>query len=243
MSCEVEGCNSQSSDSFLELFSFPKIKSVCDKWIKFCRKQISNQNLTKLYICSLHFEEEAYINEIKESDGDTLLIRKLSETAVPTLHPPNKSSNVSYIKLDPAKYGHIKTPDDLLKLKAANKILEMKLQHLEASATACRNYIAQQKVNVELILKGNPSDITAKDLLSKVLTPCQIKLLSGNKKTNWSKDDLSIACTIRYLSNRHFYNYLTGQLNFPLPADSSIRRFVSGTRHKFKADTSSKSES
>lgn len=64
-----------------------------------------------------------------------------------------------------------------------------------------------------------------KYILSKVFSESQIKILSGKKKIYWSDDDMAISYTIRHISNKRCYLYLSKKLNFPLPALSSIKRW------------------
>lgn len=71
-----------------------------------------------------------------------------------------------------------------------------------------------------------------KNLLAKVFSESQTKILSGKKKIYWSSDDMAIGYTIRNLSNKRCYAYLTKNLNIPLPALSSIKRWATIKKNK-----------
>ncbi|KAJ8918034.1 hypothetical protein NQ315_011490 [Exocentrus adspersus] len=65
-----------------------------------------------------------------------------------------------------------------------------------------------------------------KELLSKVFSEAQIKILLGGQRSVWSNDDMAVAYTIRHLSNRKFYSYVSQRLHIPLPGMSTIQRWV-----------------
>lgn len=65
-----------------------------------------------------------------------------------------------------------------------------------------------------------------KNILSKVFSESQIKILSGKKKIYWSNDDMAMGYTIRHMSNKRCYMYLSKNLKIPLPALSSIKRWA-----------------
>lgn len=65
-----------------------------------------------------------------------------------------------------------------------------------------------------------------KNVLAKVFSESQIKILSGKKKIYWSNDDMAMGYTLRHMSNKRCYTYLSKNLNIPLPALSSIKRWA-----------------
>ena len=64
-----------------------------------------------------------------------------------------------------------------------------------------------------------------KKILSGVFSESQIKILTGKKKIYWSNDDMAVGHTIRHMSSKRCYMYLAKNLNVPLPALSSIKRW------------------
>lgn len=73
-----------------------------------------------------------------------------------------------------------------------------------------------------------------KALLAKVFSESQIKILSGKKKIYWSNDDMAMGYTIRHLSNKRCYTYLSKNLNIPLPALSSLKRWATIKKNEYK---------
>lgn len=65
-----------------------------------------------------------------------------------------------------------------------------------------------------------------KQILSKVFSESQLKILTGKKKIYWSNDDMAIGYTIRYMSSKRCYTYLIKSLKIPLPALSSVKRWA-----------------
>ena len=64
-------------------------------------------------------------------------------------------------------------------------------------------------------------------ILSTVFTQGQIRcLLKKNRNPRWSNEDISAAISLRSVSTKA-YRYLRNKLNFPLPALSTLRRWVS----------------
>lgn len=64
-------------------------------------------------------------------------------------------------------------------------------------------------------------------ILGKIFSPGQIKvLLNRNKKIRWNNEDISCAISLRSVSAKA-YRYLRNKLKYPLPALSSLRRWVS----------------
>ncbi|XP_044262177.1 uncharacterized protein LOC123009737 isoform X1 [Tribolium madens] len=154
------------------------------------------------------------------------------------------------------KYKHIVTKEQLATLENCNKTIREKMARLENSIKHLRNVLNNQietykSKDLELsnlhheYLKAKRSYLTIheqKVLLSKVFSESQIKILSGKKKIYWSDDDMAVGYTIRHLSNRRCYMYLTKKLNFPLPAVSSIKRWMTlknGSRKKSPTTTGS----
>ncbi|XP_008199105.1 uncharacterized protein LOC103314533 isoform X1 [Tribolium castaneum] len=153
------------------------------------------------------------------------------------------------VEVDMEKYKHIATKEQLATLENCNKTIREKVARLENSLKHLRSVYNTQvetykKKDLELsnlhheYLKTKRSYLTLheqKVLLSKVFSESQIKILSGKKKIYWSDDDMAVGYTIRHLSNKRCYMYLTKKLNIPLPAVSSIKRWMTlkeGSRKK-----------
>lgn len=141
---------------------------------------------------------------------------------------------------DRSKYDHIESQSELEKLEAENEILKLELARAEDDEKAMEEELNKQiqlykEVDLALSKLKNkylrikrsfiPVD-KQRMLLSKVFSESQIKLLCGMKKICWTNDDMAVGYTIRHLSNRRCYVYLSKKLNIPLPAVSSIKRWM-----------------
>lgn len=142
---------------------------------------------------------------------------------------------------------NIKTPADYCRLAAQNA----KLRTLQRS-------LAAQREKLRVLLEERQEASRAADvenqrqlrryrearnksrsyneqlsILSKVFSESQIKILSGKKKIYWSNDDMAMGYTVRHMSSKRCYVYLTKTLNIPLPALSSIKRWVTLKKAEF----------
>lgn len=140
----------------------------------------------------------------------------------------------------PEEYKHVKDVNDLERLKEENENLRKYIQQLQPAVEkqrvkAAEKESALQKSKQELnkllsqchtLQKSSLSIQEQKNILSKVFSESQIKILNGKKKIYWSNDDMAIGYTIRHMSNKRCYMYLTKNLNIPLPALSSIKRWA-----------------
>ena len=107
------------------------------------------------------------------------------------------------------------------------QLMELKAQH-EKTLAQCRFWqnkcqsMANQQKSEQLLLKNQ-----YKDMLSKVFTPGQIRLLfNPGKKIKWSPDDISSAISLKCVSSKA-YRYLRNVVKLPLPAVSTLRRWMS----------------
>ncbi|XP_057662425.1 uncharacterized protein LOC130897532 isoform X2 [Diorhabda carinulata] len=244
--CAVPGCTSMSSDKCLEFFPFPQSKMIRYKWIQFCGVDAKNLDTRTAHICCKHFEESSYITKIEIFGDITYLIRALCYDAVPVINNPNTSkisvelqedhqgksdynSNVNQKteQLVTKVYGDIKTQADLHKLKIYNELLKKKNKLYEINLKVNQKRLKRKEALLaSLESQVSKTNILYGDVLAKVFSQSQIKHLCGHKKTHWTEDDLAVGFTIRYLSSRTFYNYLTNTLKFPLPALSTIQRYI-----------------
>ncbi|GJQ74520.1 hypothetical protein Trydic_g21387 [Trypoxylus dichotomus] len=142
------------------------------------------------------------------------------------------------IIVDP-KYKNVKSYNQLEEIRKKNDKMQRELEKLERVVNNLKIRLRTKKdeynkQNVEynkllktlsnLELRSLPIS-EQKRLLSKVFSESQIKILSGKKKIYWSHDDMAIAYTIRHMSSKRCYIYLTKNLNIPLPGLSSIKRW------------------
>lgn len=137
------------------------------------------------------------------------------------------------------RYKHITSFRQLEILKTRNDKMLKELVKLERNVVALKNKVKTKvyecgKKNVEYnkLLKtlhnlesGSMSVAEQKTILSKVFSESQIKILSGKKKIYWSHDDMAVAYTLRHISSKRCYMYLSKNLNIPLPGLSSIKRW------------------
>lgn len=182
------------------------------------------------------------------NDTSSVTINKVDDFVV------NETNNVtSEDQLKPGeelRLNSIKTQENYEMLLAENAKYRKELEELQTKAN-----------NLETILKGRMDALNAADtdyrryykrfhslknqrrshedqmkLLTKVFSESQIKILSGKKKIYWSNDDMAMGYTIRHMSNKRCYVYLTKTLNIPLPALSSIKRWATLKKIEFDKD-------
>ncbi|KAL5237249.1 hypothetical protein ACI65C_004659 [Semiaphis heraclei] len=111
--CAVKDCKSgrkkrcnDKNDSDVRFFRFPKTSYYCDKWINVCGKNKNDINLNNARVCSLHFEENAYVPKpLVETmfNFSPRHKRKLVSDAVPTLKVWNTLSCIDYIEHNTTK--------------------------------------------------------------------------------------------------------------------------------------------
>ncbi|KAJ8918032.1 hypothetical protein NQ315_011488 [Exocentrus adspersus] len=148
----------------------------------------------------------------------------------------------SDIKITRPNYNSIKSYSDLCLLQEDTKTWKKKVEELQLEVNHLQKAFREKRKQYNSYMgqckyfenKGNKtaSQQQQKIVLSKVLSDAQIKILFGKKRINWSYDDLAVAYTIRHLSNRRCYDYITQKLKIPLPGLSSVRRWVSAKRLK-----------
>lgn len=155
---------------------------------------------------------------------------------------------------DTEKYQHITSFEQLEQLQKDNLILKREIEALEPAVEKLRERLIQKqeackKSSTELsklvsscnLLHTSTMSIQEqKNVLSKAFSESQIKILSGKKKIYWSNDDMAMGYTIRHMSNKRCYMYLSKNLKIPLPALSSIKRWA--TLKKTEAGTEIKKE-
>ncbi|KAF5273438.1 hypothetical protein FQA39_LY07455 [Lamprigera yunnana] len=200
--------------------------------------------------CSNQVDFPISTNKIISNDIKNISLYEIS-------NPPVPSNSVTIISsVDDSKYKHIINRQQLEEIKKTNTILKQKCEDLrmaiheknqqvieEEGAIRCikEEVIKLSKINNALQLSSlSLSD--QKIILGKVFSESQIKILSGKKKIYWSNDDMAIGYTIRHLSNKRCYMYLSKNLNIPLPALSSIKRWSTLKKNEFKKDTKNDSE-
>lgn len=91
--CSVYGCNNyaRKTGNTVRYFRFPKEESVRNQWVTCCRRT-DKINTKYAQICSVHFNEDAYADDLKYR---LLGIKKpknqrvLKKDAVPSLLLPN----------------------------------------------------------------------------------------------------------------------------------------------------------
>lgn len=163
---------------------------------------------------------------------------------------PTTSSNMKIIQTYPRPVKAAEDDKRLNALKQENKTLQRRIDDVRTEIDHLRNTL--NKTNCKY--RNAKSDYNStqakywslqaavmgiqkqKNLLAKVFSESQIKILSGKKKIYWSNDDMAMAYTIRHLSNRRCYTYLSKNLNFPLPALSSMKRWASIKKRECKTE-------
>jgi len=107
--------------------------------------------------------------------------------------------------------------------KTINESLRFNMQFLQNNLKKT-NFLLKQtqnKMSNELKVisqtKKKAIETTAKQYLSSIFSSNQVDIIMKKKKrVNWSRDEISQAFTLRYLSKRA-YNYVRNELHYPLP--------------------------
>lgn len=217
---------------------------VIQKWIEACSPLPKTFNLESARVCSIHFDKKSFIND----NG------LLQHRAYPTLHLPylingshSVKENLCSESLDNVSYKEDTAIVDKNKKKVfVNKIeqkrgpnyyktLIRKLEHKINSSTrelsSLENKINKLKYNLK---RKNNVTVRGEQILKKVFSPNQIKVLNGKKKARWTDDEFIVGYTLLNLSNIQCYNYITQVLNIPLPGRSTVQTWL---RQKSKPET------
>lgn len=182
-------------------------------------------------MCSFHFDENTYTTtETVDSDFVISYTRILKENAVPTLYLPDENKNVKYETLKTLTDNNIKLRREVQNLEEVVKFMRNTVKNEQKMYESVNTNFKNLKKRLHMLKNQrfyNLSLTEQTSILKKVFSPMQIRLLMGKKKvTYWNDDEMSVAYTIRHLSNRRFYIYLTKTLQIPLPAMSSFRRWA-----------------
>lgn len=180
-------------------------------------------------------------------DGNlTYVTRKIKKGIVPTENlPENEGENIWEIpaastvkkradevyKFNRANY--IKTRAQLDEIKNSNFKLLKSIEDVTGELESWKE-IYQDRIKENISIKKQLKQYTkhiytkerTKQILSKVFSDMQIKVLMGQKKGFWSDDDMAVGYTIKHLSNITCYNYIIKNMNIPLPGLSSIKRWI-----------------
>lgn len=171
--------------------------------------------------------------------------------AIPTLYLPiqtpfvylnenfTSEEDTKIHTLEKFKQENVTLQNQVEQLKSEIDLLRNKLNE-----TKCRYHNAKSDYNITQstycsLQVSNMSIQQQKNLLAKVFSASQIKILSGKKKIYWSNDDMAVGYTIRHLSNKRCYMYLSKSMNIPLPALSSIKRWATIKKHEYKVEEKS----
>jgi len=133
--------------------------------------------------------------------------------------------------IDISDLQEIRESNDELKNKVSGhtksiSVLKSKLNKANSLySKLCESY-EQQNSLYNMLIRKSLSKSNQVALLRKVFSESQIKILMGKKKIYWSNDDMAVGYTLRHMSSKRCYTYLTKHLHIPLPALSSIKRWV-----------------
>lgn len=110
-----------------------------------------------------------------------------------------------------------------------NEELTKKLKEITANYKKEESKVSKLRSERKAIIKHTRQETMQQitNALSTVFTPNQIKMLlsPGKRKTRWSIDDIAAAISLRSISPKA-YRYLKYSMKIPLPAMSTIRRWV-----------------
>lgn len=160
---------------------------------------------------------------------------------------PESSDDSRQEEVNDEKYKHITNSQQLQNLRNDNVTLRKQIVQLEETVKKMHTQVAEKTQAVKAkdedlkrlmqqydrLHRATMSLMEQRNILSKVFSESQIKILTGKKKIYWSNDDMAMGYTIRHLSNKRCYMYLSKNLNIPLPALSSIKRWSTLKKNEF----------
>lgn len=215
--CAVITCgNTEKHD---HLYNFPRDVELRNLWIDKCGIS-PNYAINPLKICNYHFTVDDF-----EEDLANGYRKILKSNAVPTRNLPLGDIPPYHLIKE-----HVDTNEIL-----EGKLIKLRRQHFELKQeikTYNKNIKVKRKKCIMLKnkvdkLKCNSSVInTERNLLSKVFSDAQIRILMGKKKVYWADDDLAMAFSLRQMSSKECYLYLKRFLNLPLPALSCVQKWA-----------------
>lgn len=173
--------------------------------------------------------------EVVSSSDSKIQLQELESTEVESIN-------------DKEKYNRVTNVEQLQQLEKDNLRLNKEIETLQSTVEKLRRKLnekqeAYKRSGVELnklvadcnfLHTCTMSVQEQKSILSKVFSESQIKILSGKKKIYWSNDDMAVGYTIRHMSNKRCYMYLSKNLKIPLPALSSIKRWATLKKPEIK---------
>lgn len=114
----------------------------------------------------------------------------------------------------------------LKKSEEENKKILIENKQLNVQVTEMRAEIKKMTIN-----KQKKAEAIVVNVLQKVFTSGQIKMLMSSKKSNikWSPEDIISAISLRSVSPKA-YRYLREVMNVPLPCTTTLQNWVT----KFK---------
>lgn len=142
------------------------------------------------------------------------------------------------------KYENTNTLQDYFELEKENGLIQCNITQLEERIallkSVCENKqeklkeksydVARAKKQYNLMVHNSFTMEKKKKILSKALSETQMDVLMGKKKFFWNDLEMAAGVTVQTLSSKTFYEYLTKTLNYPLPALSSLKRWMKGRK-------------
>ncbi|CAH1989757.1 unnamed protein product [Acanthoscelides obtectus] len=248
--------NRVTKGSDIGYFRFPKNEEFVKRWVGACRRE-DEINLRNACICSEHFDASCFEIPLRQKllKYTPKNSRYLKPDAVPTLRLPGCHDSCSQNQGDRSarlkKRTQHKNVEDMLKASTSiilNLTQQKSTNDIRTETTTLATagiekasdiQIKTLKERIVVLEKQNKAlteqvekieEKTAlkyKDVLAKVFTPGQIKKLlnAGKKRVRWSPEDIATAISLRSVSPKA-YRYLRVN-NYPLPALSTLRSWVS----------------
>lgn len=185
------------------------------------REQRSRKRKYKTIVGELLSEEAAGIQTQSPIDNNSMPTSGHStECNIDSVTSPLEHLNpLDKIKALEEKLRFMETEN--IKLKDNLNILTEKCNVLETKNKSIFEELSKIKHE-----SGNV-EVKVQNILLKVFSPGQVKtLLNPNKRIKWSSEDIACAISLRSVSAKA-YRYLRNKLKYPLPALSTLRRWIS----------------
>lgn len=186
--------------------------------------------------------EQVNVNDVKEIVVYQVATNNFVKVETQDLKEDEKYNILSKQQLEDVIRENDRLKQNIEEFKVSINLHKEKIKTEQQAIKKLDEEIKKMSSYNDFLQRTSMSLADQKNILSKVFSESQIKILSGKKKIYWSNDDMAMGYTIRHLSNKRCYMYLSKNLNIPLPALSSIKRWSTLKKHEFKNEPKNESK-
>lgn len=186
-----------------------------------------NTNIDNIIMLDSHNNDIYAMGQCEFQAEEISELRKELDKKISELHDMEVSfesyKNLSKMQIEILRKELTEKTQENVKMNQKLTHATEKCQILEHELNTLKN----QRIVEFKQMEKNVSVDEIKNLLSSVLSSNQIDLILNRKKqVRWTQDELSMAFTIRYIS-KNCYLFLKNKMKLPLPALTTLERWVS----------------